>query len=201
LGSTTCDVIPVLAGKPAASGSTDPERLLHGELVYTGVIRSPVCAVTPQLSWRGERCPVAQELFATMRDVYLIVGDLPEEPDCRDTADGRPATRAFATDRLARMVCADRSLFDEADCAASARLARGAQASLIAAAIQRVRARLPHGHAWLISGAGEFLLRRIIDELDHSGRVISLAARLPSCVSQSAPAYAVALLAAEGKST
>ncbi|MCU0979105.1 MAG: tetrahydromethanopterin-linked C1 transfer pathway, partial [Pirellulaceae bacterium] len=45
IGSTTCDLIPLVDGRPAAQGRTDTQRLLAGELVYTGVERSPVCAV------------------------------------------------------------------------------------------------------------------------------------------------------------
>ncbi len=45
VGSTTCDIIPLIDGQPAAQGKTDPERLVAGELVYTGVERSPVCAL------------------------------------------------------------------------------------------------------------------------------------------------------------
>src|SRR6266542_6894906 len=40
VGSTTADVIPLRAGRVDAVGRTDPERLLEGELVYTGAIRT-----------------------------------------------------------------------------------------------------------------------------------------------------------------
>ena len=43
IGSTTADVIPLIDGRPKTAGLTDVERLLSGELVYTGVERSPVC--------------------------------------------------------------------------------------------------------------------------------------------------------------
>jgi (4-(4-[2-(gamma-L-glutamylamino)ethyl]phenoxymethyl)furan-2-yl)methanamine synthase len=59
VGSTTTDIIPLVAGGPAAAGRTDSERLASGELVYTGVVRSPICAVTPTLPWRGRVCSVA----------------------------------------------------------------------------------------------------------------------------------------------
>ncbi len=99
IGSTTCDIIPLVDGRPAAEGATDPERLLSGELVYTGVERSPVCALVSTLLWRKQQCPVAQEVFATSWDAYLTLGDLPDEPDSaheiRPTAEGprkrRPA--------------------------------------------------------------------------------------------------------------
>ena len=126
IGSTTCDVIPLVDGRVTALGRTDPDRLLAGELVYTGVVRSPVCAVAPTLPWRGQSCPTAHELFATTRDAYLILGELAEDPAATDTADGRPATRTAAHDRLARAICADRDMFGAADALAAARAIRGA---------------------------------------------------------------------------
>ena len=114
IGSTTTDLIPLVDGRPSTVGRTDPQRLASGELVYTGIERSPisrrVCAA------RGAaNCPVAKELFATTWDAYLLLGELPEEPLSLHTADGRPATRACAADRLARMILADRTMFDDAD--------------------------------------------------------------------------------------
>jgi probable H4MPT-linked C1 transfer pathway protein len=39
VGSTTTDIIPLVNGRVAASGTTDTQRLLSGELVYAGVAR------------------------------------------------------------------------------------------------------------------------------------------------------------------
>ena len=89
VGSTTCDVIPFRDGFPAHSGLNDTQRLLSGELVYTGVQRSPVCAVSGTVPYRDHLCPLAQELFATMLDVYVILGEIPEDPASHYTADGR----------------------------------------------------------------------------------------------------------------
>ncbi|MGC3968378.1 MAG: hydantoinase/oxoprolinase family protein [Pirellulales bacterium] len=120
VGSTTCDIIPFSARSPTPRGRTDPERLASGELVYTGVVRSPICAVTQVLPWRGSLCPTAQELFATTLDAHLILAHLPEDADDRNTADGRPATIEFARERLARCLCADCEQFDAADARAAA---------------------------------------------------------------------------------
>ena len=45
IGSTTTDIIPVVAGRVAAVGYSDAERLASGELVYTGMTRSFVMAL------------------------------------------------------------------------------------------------------------------------------------------------------------
>lgn len=195
VGSTTCDVIPVIDGRVVARGSNDPERLLHGELVYTGVRRSPVCAVAAALPWRGQKCPTAQELFATTLDAYLLTGDLPEdERDCH-TADGRPATRRWAHDRLARAICADRELFDEADALAAAQTIVENQQTLLFTALLQVLERIPGSPTAVVSGSGEFLAARVCQAAGLP--TVSLAQLLGPEVSSAAAAWAVARLANE----
>ena len=45
VGSTTTDIVPLVDGRPMPRGQTDQERLVCRELVYTGVQRTPVCAL------------------------------------------------------------------------------------------------------------------------------------------------------------
>src|SRR5262245_54654637 len=78
VGSTTCDVIRIAGGKVVARGRTDAGRLRRGELVYTGALRTPVCAVVRTLPWRGRRCRVAAELFAIAADAHLWLGSIAE---------------------------------------------------------------------------------------------------------------------------
>src|SRR5439155_1586656 len=65
IGSTTSDLIPLRDGVPVPTGRTDTDRLASGELVYTGVRRTPACAL---LGGGG-----AAEFFATTLDVYLLL--------------------------------------------------------------------------------------------------------------------------------
>ena len=199
VGSTTCDVIPLVDGQPVTIGKTDTNRLINGELVYTGVQRSPVCAVSQLVPWRGRKCPLAHEVFATMWDVYLTLGDLPEEPNRKDTADRRAATKAAAHDRLARAICADREVFTETDALAIAESLAQAQLRKIAAIAVQLIARLQQPpHTVVISGRGEFLARRVLDELKFKGAVVSLTRELGPELSQCAAAHALAVLAREG---
>ncbi len=220
VGSTTCDLIPLVDGAPAAMGKTDTQRLLAGELVYTGVERSPVCAVASQVPYRGRTCRVAHELFATMRDVYLVLGELPEQDDDLRTADGRPATRAAAVARLGRMICADQNEFDADDAHRMAAAVADAQAALVAAALRGVIRRLrdaayragSNGAAdfeplradeardrpsVVITGHGDRLARRALASTGHDGPTISLADRLGADRSRAATAYALAVLCRE----
>ncbi len=199
IGSTTCDLIPLVDGQPVSIGKTDTNRMINGELVYTGIQRSPVCAISQLVPWRGRKCPLAHEVFATMWDVYLTLGDLPEEPNRKDTADRRPATKAAAHARLARAICADREIFSESDALAIAEALAQAQLRKIAAIAVQLIARLQQPpHTVVISGGGEFLARRVLDELKLRSAVISLTRELGPELSQCAAAHALAVLAREG---
>ncbi|MBX3414376.1 MAG: tetrahydromethanopterin-linked C1 transfer pathway [Pirellulales bacterium] len=198
IGSTTTDLIPLVDGAPRTTGHTDPERMLSGELVYTGVVRTPVCAATATLPWRGAPCPVAAELFATTLDAYLTLEDLAEDSSNTETADGRAATRAAAHDRLARAICADRTMFSAEDARAAAEAIASAQLSRLGRAAQQVlRALSVPPQSIVVSGQGEFLARRMVEKLRLTVPVVSLAERLGGELSRAATAHAVAVLAEE----
>ena len=76
VGSTTADIVPIVAGRVAATGHNDLERLLAGELVYTGVLRTNLAAIAPRVPVRGGWCPVSSEYFAISADVHLVLGHL-----------------------------------------------------------------------------------------------------------------------------
>jgi len=191
LGSTTCDIIPLVDGQPRASGRTDSARLASGELVYCGIRRTPLCALFGLAK--------AAEWFATTGDVYVVLADIAEEPQRTDTADGRPHTKAFAQARLARMECADGADWSWGRTLEFARQARDMQVRRLAEGVAQVAARLPMPISTLIlAGAGEFLLPSVLDAAGlGSATRISLAETLGANLSIAACAYAVATLAAE----
>jgi probable H4MPT-linked C1 transfer pathway protein len=198
VGSTTADLVPLVGGKPRPQGFNDTDRLLAGELVYSGVVRTPICALTAWLPWRGRRCPVAAELFATTGDAYVVLGDLPEEPEYTATADGRPLTKEFARERLARMICADRSVFTDEHAAVAAHRVREAQFEQLRHAALQMAAGMPSNPTQLVtSGAGEFLAAKLGRETWPSLTVTSLTDRIGLTPSQCAPAHALAVLARE----
>ncbi len=199
IGSTTTDIIPLSPNGPSAVGRTDPERLQSGELVYTGVERSPLCAVTSVLSWRGEDCAIAQELFATTADAYLLLGELPEDANNFQTADGRSRTKKNAHARMARAICADSTMFTEADALRSATMVRDAQLQQLETAARRVLSRMELPPAVIVlSGQGEFLARALLKRLGLECRVVSLAEQLGPAISRCGCAHALAVLAREG---
>jgi hypothetical protein len=199
IGSTTTDIVPLLRGSPTARGSTDPERLLCGELVYTGVVRSPVCGLIAALPWRDQLCPTAGEVFATACDAYVTLGCLAEDPAADYTADGRGLTRDAARDRLARSICADRTMFDASDALLAARAIRQRQLANLEEAVGRVVASLEsQPSTCVISGQGEFLARELVCRIaGSSAQIVSLGEALGPGISGAAPAHALAVLARE----
>jgi (4-(4-[2-(gamma-L-glutamylamino)ethyl]phenoxymethyl)furan-2-yl)methanamine synthase len=198
VGSTTTDIIPLTAKRVAARGANDTERLLAGELVYTGVGRTPLCARVPSLPFRGRSCPVAAEVFATTSDAYVLLGDVAEQSDATWTADGRPLTKTYARARLARMICADQTLFDGDDALAVAGAVRKEQTELLVRSVAQVLSAMESPPAIaVLSGAGEFVARRVALEALPNCELISLSSRLGTEVSAVAPAHALAILARE----
>ena len=192
VGSTTADLIPIRDGRVAARGRTDPERLLAGELVYTGAVRTNVAAIVSRVPLWGGTCPVAAEYFAVSGDAHLLRGDLtPDEYTC-PTPDGRPATPEFAAERLARVVCADAEMLTRAEIEAIAAAVAEAQVREIAAALSRAAADIAPSAPVIATGQGAFLAHRAAAACGLPAR--DLSALLGVDVGSAAPAVAVAWL-------
>ncbi len=197
VGSTTTDIIPLEDGRPVPQGATDPQRLACGELVYTGVRRTPVCAV---LDRGPEGVGLAAELFATTLDAYLILGMVPEEAADLNTADGRPATWAAAHARMARMLCADLETSTEEQRRRLAEAVLKAQSSKIDWALTLALREFPPPHTALLTGEGAFLARRVLARVEWGRRCreVDLERGLGREISKAACAFAVAVLVSEG---
>lgn len=200
IGSTTADIIPLLDGVPCPRGTTDVGRLLNGELIYTGVRRTPVFAVAPCVPLRGQMCPLAAEIFATTLDAHLVLGGIAEDASDRRTANGRPATIDGALNRLARAVCCDRSELDEQEISEIAAYLVERQVRQLIEACHAVLAQNDGKvRTVIVSGEGEFLARRVVDGCPAAAgaRIVSLQGEFTPAVAESACAYAIAVLAAE----
>jgi probable H4MPT-linked C1 transfer pathway protein len=165
-GSTTTDIIPIVAGRVVARGRTDPGRLRRGELVYTGVLRTPVCALVRSLPLKGRRSRVAAELFAIAADAHLFLGSISKRDYSCETPDGRGRTPEDAGARLARMVCADAEMLSASDLRALAERIARAQLIEIVSGIREVRRSLGERAPRLavVAGAGSFLARKAAEE-------------------------------------
>lgn len=204
IGSTTADFIPVAASRVAALGASDFERLVNDELVYSGVVRTPVMALAPAVRFEGARVPLMAEYFATTADIYRLTGELPPEADLHPAADQGEKSVAGSARRLARMIGRDA---ESAPLAAWQELARGLRESQLTRLVEAFDRQLDRGVLGVsapvvAAGTGRFLVEELAR---RRGRpCIGYASLLPpgsapaAAVSDSAPAVAVATLAAAG---
>jgi probable H4MPT-linked C1 transfer pathway protein len=142
VGSTSTSIIPVVDGCVSAVGKTDLEKLMVGELVYTGSLRTNVAAIVRSVPLRGGKVRVSSELFAQSGDVHLVLGNIGEEDYTTETADGRGKTRREALVRLARVVCADIEMLDEKEIEEIARYVYGEQVGQVAEGLKQVYSRV-----------------------------------------------------------
>ncbi len=201
IGTTTTDIIPLLDGVPRPVGLTDLARLQSGELSYSGVWRTPLCAVAHSVPFREGYCSLASELFATTLDIHLLLDHLPEEIQNVETSNGKPATKAAAHDRIARMLCCDREEIPFAEAVQIARFLADVQRQRLAGSLERVLRSSLLCQTVVISGSGSFLARQLVFENRHTtnAKVISLSDQFSSKIATAACAYAIAQLASRSK--
>jgi probable H4MPT-linked C1 transfer pathway protein len=192
VGTTTTDIIPIVAGRVVPRGVTDLSRLASGELVYTGALRTPVEAVVSDVPVAGVMTGVSAEGFALVGDVHVWRGDLTPADYTVAPPDGRPVTRESAGERIRRIVCADRDLLDDSDVTIMAEAIALAQIERIASAMSRVAARHPSLSTAVVTGLGAFLGEAAARLAGLT--IIPLSVELGGDAARCAPAAAVALL-------
>lgn len=114
-GSTTTDIITVNQSRPQLTAYDDQRRLNSGELLYTGVIRTPLMAVSQKLPFRGQWQSITAELFATMGDCWCILDEVSAAQISDKSADGNNWQIDNCQRRLARMLGTDTNLYLAAD--------------------------------------------------------------------------------------
>ncbi len=200
IGSTTTDLIPIRGSRPQPTGRSDAERLASGELVYAGVVRTPLCALAERIAWRGQDRNVMNEFFATTADVFRLLGHLDAAHDQHPPADGGDKSLVATRRRLARMVGhdardADDDAWRELAAAYAARtreLIAGNAARVIASAA------LPSGAPIVGAGCGAFLAQELAQRLGRPfvpfHRQVLASPGLEAWVSTCAPSAAIASL-------
>ena len=200
MGSTTTDVVPIAGGRVVARGRDDAARLAARELVYVGVVRTPLCALAQRVRFRGRASNVMNELFATSADVFRLTGELAPAHDQAATADGAPRDLASTRRRLARMIgCDARDATDDEWLA----LAREWRSSFVALVRENVEAALgaagvPRDAPIVGAGCGSFLVRECAAGMKRRyvefADVVAAAPEWRDGAGLCAPAVAVAIL-------
>ena len=201
-GTTTTDLVPVKGGVVAAQGYTDGERLAERELVYTGVVRTPVMAVARSAPFKGRMQGVAAERFATMADVWRLLGALPAGADPYPTPDLKGKSTQESATRLARMLGRDAAQADLLAYVDVARYVADRQRGEIEAAALALIAReeLAAEAPVIGAGCGRFIARQIAERLGRNycdfAEIVDCAPQARDMAATCAPAVAVGLLAA-----
>jgi len=196
VGSTTTDILLLDRRGARPLATDDAGRMASGELVYTGIERTPLVALVRSLPLAGRRRRLAAEVYASSRDAWLLLGGIAENAASGDTSDGRPATREGARVRLAHQVLLEPSEVSHDDAERAAERVAAVQARLVARAIRRVLAgagRSPD--RVVVSGHGAALADRALGEAGVLAPVVRLEERLGGALSRAAPAQALAMVA------
>ncbi len=152
-GSTTTDVIPF--GRSGKYGRTDLERLKSGQLVYTGILRTPVNAVVDAVPLDGEMVSISSEYFAITADIHNVLGVIDTDSYSCETPDGKGKGRTESMRRISRLLCADFEEIGEKAIVDICEYVHEKQVGRIAAALKRQGQKNAY-----ICGAGKILAEK-----------------------------------------
>jgi probable H4MPT-linked C1 transfer pathway protein len=155
VGSTTTDMIPV---KDRVVGKTDLDRLLSGELLYIGVLRTPTFHLTD--------LNTSTEFFSITADVFRVLGDIDENDYICETPDGNDKSYESCMNRLSRLFCSD---FDELDEEFLISFAKSVKENFISRLVENLmKFRLKGFDLVMGCGIGEFLIRESANRVGMS---------------------------------
>lgn len=201
MGSTTTDILAFRNGRLSNDGYSDAERLLTGELVYTGFTRSALIGIAERVPVRGTMTPLMNEYFANTADLGRILGTLDEADDHYPSADRRAKSLAGSIGRIARMVGRDSADLDESEWIDIARWFSEHQLRMIHDGAFRVvaKARLEPGAPVVGAGIGRPQIMQLAKRLerpyvDFGSLIPATSEEVRDRASKAAPAAAVALL-------
>lgn len=179
VGSTTTDIVPLADGRVRARGDCDADRLAAGELVYVGVVRTPLCALAQRVRFGGREFNVMNELFATTADAFRLGGLLDSRHDQHPAADGGAKDEAGSIRRLARMIGHDGNHAQIREWRSFARLWQELVEERIGVNVQRVLEQgAPPTEAPIVgAGCGQFLAERLARRLQRDYLPFHLLAR------------------------
>lgn len=168
MGSTTTDILVINNKQLQLNGLTDYERLKSGELMYTGVVRSCVNTICPDVIYKNEAVPLIAENFAVTADVYRILGLLPEHADLGETMDGQAKDKISSLKRFARMVGEDYIESNYDDWVTSAEYIATQQKNRIINKVQEIIFHHKSIRKIIGAGVGRFVIKEVADQLDLS---------------------------------
>jgi probable H4MPT-linked C1 transfer pathway protein len=199
-GSTTTSIIPVKDGKIIASGKNDLEKLINGELVYTGALRSNIATIVNNIPLKKGYATLSSELFSLSGDVHLILGNISVNNYTTETADGRGKTKREAMARIARTVCADVDMLNEKEIVDIAQYIYRSQVNIIANALQKVYVNSVFSRKEnipiVVTGLGKKFLSEVADREAGFKNIVHLEEVIGYDISIISPAFGIAIMIA-----
>lgn len=101
-GSTTTDITIIQNYHLSNLGYTDFDRLKNSELVYTGIVRTPIFSISKSLLIEGMKLTIIPEQFSNMADIYRIRDSLPKNVDLFSTMDKKDKSKISSLKRVSR---------------------------------------------------------------------------------------------------
>jgi len=200
VGSTSTSIIPVVYGEVVARGKTDLDKLICGELVYTGCLRTNVAAIVQSIPIRNGVAGLAAEFFALSSDVHLVLGNITTKDYTSETADGRGKSISEALVRLARVVCADTEMLTRQEIINIAQFIYDKQIRQVAEGLTKVYSytkSLSSGEIpVVVTGLGKNFIARKAAETLGVDAIVDLGTILPEKAVLATPAFGVALMTA-----
>ncbi len=204
IGSTTTTIIPIINGRVSVRGRTDPEKLIVGELVYTGALRANVATIVDRVPYKGYFARVSFERFALSGDVHLVLGNISPDDYTSETADGRGKSIGEAMARLSRVPCADINILNNDEIIEIARYVYESQVFKIFEALMQVRSWIasmgfrPSLFSAVIAGIGKHLAYEASRRAGFK-EIIDVDKLLNTYISSVFPAYAATLMLVKGE--
>lgn len=196
MGSTTTDILHINQNGLVVNGVTDFDRLITGELVYTGVVRSCVNTLCQEIPYKDYWVPLMAENFSSSADIYRILGWLPEHADYGPTMDGQAKDKASSMRRLARMIGKDYSLEDDVEWVKACEYIASQQMLMLEKSIAAITRANPDVNLIVGAGVGAFLVKLIaerlfVDYMDFTQCIIPDELHYEVTASDCAPAVAL----------
>ena len=200
VGSTSASIIPIVNGQVAARGKTDLDKLICGELVYTGSLRTNVAAIVHSVPVKNGVAGVASELFALSADVHLVLGNITAKQYTCETADGRGKSLPEALARLARVVCADMEMLTQQEIINIAKYIYDKQVLQVAEGLNKVYSytkKLALNEVpVVVTGLGKDFIGKKAAEKIGVEAIVDLETLIPTEAVMATPAFGVALMMA-----
>ncbi len=200
VGSTSTSIIPIINGLVTAQGKTDLDKLICGELVYTGSLRTNLSSIVHSVPIKSGVATVSSELFSTSGDIHLILGNLSSADFTSETADDRGKTLPEAMARLSRLICADIDMLTQNELKELAHYIWEAQVTQISEGLRKVyqqtKSRISGQVPVVVTGLGKDFLACKAAQKIGADRIIDLDTILPKQAVLATPAVGVALMGA-----